>query len=66
MRNYQFDLSYNPQQCLSLNSKEKNQSIPIVNTSNYSDTFKYSDYNLDSSMKIQSPQDMGLWKSRIH
>lgn len=60
MRNYQFDLSYNPQKCLSLNSKEKNQSIPIVNTSNYSNTFKYSDYNLDGSMKIQSPQDMGL------
>ncbi len=60
IRNYQFDLSYNPQKCLSLNSKEQNQRIPIVNTSNYSNTFKYSDYNLDGSMKIQSPQEMGL------
>jgi hypothetical protein len=61
LRNYQFDLSGNPnKECLILNDNVQNNVIPIVNNSNYSDTFTYSNYNLDKNMKITSPNEMGL------
>lgn len=60
LRNYQFDLSNNKLECMSLNDNVKNNAIPIMNTSNYSNTFKYASYNLDDKMKITSPQELGL------
>jgi hypothetical protein len=45
---------------MSLNYNVKNNAIPIMNTSNYSNTFKYANYNLDDKMKITSPQELGL------
>ena len=42
------------------NDNIKNNALPVLNNSNYSDTFKYSNYNLDNKMKIQSQDDMGL------
>jgi len=61
IRNYQFDLSGNPNsECLILNDNARNNSIPITNSSNYSNTFTYANYNLDRDMKIESPSEMGL------
>ena len=60
LRNYQFNINSNNKECLSLNDNIKNNVLPVLNNSNYSDTFKYSNYNLDNKMKIQSPDDMGL------
>ena len=61
LRNYQFDLSNDiNKECLILNDNARDNTIPIENNSNYSDTFKYASYNLDKKMKIESPEEMGL------
>lgn len=61
LRNYQFDLSGNiNKECLVLNDDARNNTIPVLNSSNYSDTFTYANYNLDNKMKVQSPDEMGL------
>ena len=47
-------------ECLVLNDDARNNTIPVLNSSNYSDTFTYANYNLDNKMKVQSPDEMGL------
>jgi hypothetical protein len=71
LRNYQFNINSGNKECLNLNDDIKHNELPVLNNSNYSDTFKYSNYNLDNKMKIQSPNDMGIcgnpeYKKKLH
>jgi hypothetical protein len=58
MRNYQLNVTPEQRDCIKIGSTS-NESIVVKNTSNYSDTFEYSSYNLDKK-PIQSIEEMGI------
>ena len=58
MRNYQLNVTPEQRDCIKIGSTS-NESIVVKNTSNYSDTFEYSSYNLDKT-PIQSVEEMGI------
>lgn len=58
VRDYQIDISGDIQSCITM-SNENRDGIPVVNTSNYSDTFQFANYNLDDSM-VTDVKQMGL------
>jgi len=58
IRNYQLNVTPEQRDCIKIGSTS-NESIPVPNTSNYSNTFDYGRYVLDKN-PIQSVNDMGL------
>lgn len=58
VRNYQLNVTPEQRDCIEIGSTS-NAPIPVLNTSNYSNTFDYVKYNLDKN-PIKTVKDMGL------
>lgn len=59
MRNYQLNLTPDQQECLLIKSTES-KDLNVINTSNYSDTFEYSNYNMDLNPVISESEKLGV------
>ena len=58
MRNYELNVPVEQRDCIKIGSTS-DEPIPVLNTSNYSGTFEYGQYNLDNN-PIKSFKEMGL------
>ena len=58
MRNYELNVNREQRDCIKIGSTSDDP-IPVLNTSNYSNTFQYGRYDLDKN-HIQTINDMGL------
>lgn len=58
MRNYELNVNREQRDCIKIGSTSDDP-IPVLNTSNYSNTFQYGRYDLDKN-DIQTINDMGL------